>query len=371
MWGIRVIVPHSLQSQLLQSLHQNHPGVSRMKAIARSYFWWKGLDKNIEQIAKSCRSCQTHKSAPPVAPLHPWMWPELPWLRVHIDFAGPFLGKMFLICVDAHSKWPEVLMMSSTTTHATMEALRSLFARYGLPEQIVSDNGPQFTSAEFATFMKGNGIKHIMCAPYHPSSNGLAERFVQTFKRAMKAGEKEGKTLAHRLSEFIFEYRATPHGTTNTAPCQLFLNRHIRSRFDLLKPSTRKAVLAKQQDQKAHHDVHARPHFFTPNDSVMVRDFRHNKDKWIYGTILKSLGPLTYLVRLEDGTEIRRHVDHINPHSEDLDDSSTPQAISEDSSTIDDAGYPAIVEDSTILEQQSRYPSRERRPPDRLMNLPN
>ena len=88
-------------------------------------------------------------------------------------------------------------MMSSTTKHATIEALRSLFARYGLPEQIVSDNGPQFTSAEFATFMKGNGIKHIMCVPYHPSSNGLAERFVQTFKRAMKAGEKEGKTLAH------------------------------------------------------------------------------------------------------------------------------------------------------------------------------
>ena len=144
--------------------------------------------------------------------------------------------------------------------------------------------------------MKGNGIKHIMCSPYHPSSNGLAERFVQTFKRAMKAGEKEGKTLAHCLSEFLFEYRATPHAMTNTVPCQLFLNRHIRSRFDLLKPSTRKAVLAKQQDQKAHHDIHAIPRYFTPNNSVMVCDFRHTKDKWIYGTILKSLGPLTYLV---------------------------------------------------------------------------
>ena len=231
------------------------------------------------------------------------MWPELPWLRVHIDFAGPFLGKLFLICVDAHSKWPEVFMISSTTSHATINVLRSLFARYRLPEQIVSDSGRQFTFAEFATFMKGNGINHIMCAPYHPSSNGLAERLLQSFKRAMTAGEKEGKMLADRLSEFLFEYRATPHATTNNAPCQLFLDRHICFRFDLLKLGTRKAVLTKQQNQKMHHDIHARPHYFTPNHSVMVCDFRHTKDKWIYGTILKSLGPLTSLVQLEDGIE--------------------------------------------------------------------
>ena len=89
---------------------------------------------------------------------------------------------MFLIVVDAHSKWQEVIQMSSITTSKTVEALQVLFAKYGLPEQLVSDNGPQFTSEDFSQFMRMNGIKHIRSAPYHPSSNGLAECFVQTFK---------------------------------------------------------------------------------------------------------------------------------------------------------------------------------------------
>ena len=99
---------------------------------------------------------------------------------------------MFFILVDAHSKWPEVIEMTSTTSQSTISVLRNLFASYGLPLQIVSDNGPQFTSAEFAKFLKMNGVKHILCSPYHPSSNGLAERFVKTFKQAMRAGENSG-----------------------------------------------------------------------------------------------------------------------------------------------------------------------------------
>ena len=120
-------------------------------------------------------------------PLHPWVWPSRPWQRIHVDFAGPFLGKSFLVVVDAHSKWPEVFEMSSTTALKTIATLRHLFAAYGLLEQLVSNNGPQFTSEEFQIFVKQNGVKHIRCAPYHPSSNGAAERFVQTFKQVMKA----------------------------------------------------------------------------------------------------------------------------------------------------------------------------------------
>ena len=135
MWGVRVIIPQSLQPKLLESLHDNHPGITRMKAVARSYFWWSGIDKAIENLAKSCVSCLKQKSNPPVASLHPWIWPTTPWKRIHVDFAGPFLNKMFLIVVDAHSKWPEVIQMSSTTSSKTIEVLRMLFARYGLPEQ--------------------------------------------------------------------------------------------------------------------------------------------------------------------------------------------------------------------------------------------
>ena len=89
---------------------------------------------------------------------------------------------MFLILIDGHSKWPEVIEMSTTTSENTIEVLRQLFARYGPPEQLVSDNSTQFVSGEFATFMQANGIKHILCTPSHPSSNGLVERFVQRLR---------------------------------------------------------------------------------------------------------------------------------------------------------------------------------------------
>ena len=121
LWGIRVVIPTELQMTLLEELHRDHPGVVRMKAVARSYMWWPGIDKAIEHTAKACVPCQSVKRAPATAPLHPWAWPEKPWQRVHLDFAGPFQGSMFLIAVDAHSKWPEVYSMSSTSALKTIE----------------------------------------------------------------------------------------------------------------------------------------------------------------------------------------------------------------------------------------------------------
>jgi hypothetical protein len=124
LWGMRVIIPKKLQETILSELHRDHPGVSRMKSLARCHMWWPGLDKSIEDIAKSCIPCQSVKQSPPVAPLHPWIWPRKPWQRVHVDFAGPFMGKMFFIAVDAHSKWPEVYDMTETTSFKTIAVLR-------------------------------------------------------------------------------------------------------------------------------------------------------------------------------------------------------------------------------------------------------
>ncbi len=202
-----MIIPTSLRQKLLEALHEGHADVVRMKAIARSYMWWSGLDKDVENQAKSCLPCQDQKLNPPAAPLHTWQGPITPWKRIHVDFAGPFLEKMFLIVVDAHSKWPEVIMMSTTTSTKTIEALQAIFARFGLPEQVVSDNGPHFTSQEFGQFVQHSGIKHILSAPYHSSTNGLAERFVQTFKISMKAGENDGKSLNTRIANFLASYR--------------------------------------------------------------------------------------------------------------------------------------------------------------------
>ena len=382
LWGTRVVISLKLRDPLLQELHREHPGASRMKSLARSYFWWPGLDKVIEEIAKSCKPCQSSKHLPAKAPLHPWVWPTKPWQRVHIDFAGPFLDKHFLIVVDSHSKWPEVFEMSSTTTSKTITILRHLFAAYGLPEQVVSDNGPQFTSEEFKVFLKRNGVKHIRCAPYHPSSNGAAERFVQTFKQAMKASIKAPHPVAHRLANFLLTYRSTPHATTNVAPCTLFLQRELRTRFNLLQPDCERQVCQKQAEQISHHDQHSKHRNFVSGQSVMVRNLRPGP-KWISGIIIRQLAPLTFLIKLETGVHQKRHVDHIRdfshkplstPTSVEADSTSSPEESDIDlpylSESVPDQATvpaPAVVPcPSPIQAQASRYPSRVHQPPDRL-----
>lgn len=189
--GVRVIIPEKYQRAVLEILHENHPGIVRMKSLARMHVWWPNLDVNIEQRVKHCYDCQCARALPPSSPWNSWQWPSRPWQRIYVDFIGPSINQTFLVVVDAYSKWPEVLRMSTTTGTSTINALRFLFSAYGLPEQLVSDNGPQFTSYEFKEFLKVNGIVHILSAPYHPSSNGEAERMVRIFKEAMKLKKAE------------------------------------------------------------------------------------------------------------------------------------------------------------------------------------
>ena len=310
LWGVRTVIPGKLQQKLLEELHRDHPGISRMKAVARGYLWWPGLDKSIQDLVKSCQSCQAVKHAPAVAPMYPWSWPAKPWQRVHLDFAGPFQGVMLLVAVDAHSKWPEVEIMHSTTAAKTIDVLRKMFATFGLPEQLVTDNGPQFLSEEFALFSKLNGIRHIRSAPYHPATNGLAERFVQSVKLALKASVNSGKSLSERLLSYLLTYRSSPHATTGVSPCSLFLHRPLRTRLDLLRPNLEACVVEKQAQQKAVHDRRAQCREFLVGQSVMVRNFRPGQD-WVPAIVVERLGPVSYLVETADHQMWRRHLDHL------------------------------------------------------------
>uniref|UniRef100_H3AQV6 ribonuclease H n=1 Tax=Latimeria chalumnae TaxID=7897 RepID=H3AQV6_LATCH len=162
LWGAHIIVPKQGHRAVMEQLHQSHPGITRMKGK---------MDVEIKRKVQSCETCQGCRKAPVTAPLHPWEWPDKPWRRLHIDYAGPFLGKMFLVIIDAHSKWMNVYPMNTST----LEKLRISFSTYGLPEMVVFDNRTPFVSAEFGNFMNWNGIIHVTSAPYHPSVNGLAE----------------------------------------------------------------------------------------------------------------------------------------------------------------------------------------------------
>ena len=149
LWGLRIVIPPPGREAVLQELHEGHPGMTRMKSLSRMYVWWPGITADIEKSVRLCHLCQETQSTPPVAPLNPWKWPIRPWARLHLDFAGPLEGKNILIVIDAHSKWIEAATTPSTSSAAVIEVLRSLFARFGLPETIVTDNGPGFVSSEF------------------------------------------------------------------------------------------------------------------------------------------------------------------------------------------------------------------------------
>ena len=288
LWGIRVVVPEKWQEKLLLELHRDHPCICKMKSIARSYMWWPGMDKNIEDLAKSCLDCQAVKKAPPVALLQPWEWPSRVLQRVHVDFAGPFQGAMFFVAVDAYSKWPFVTVMNSTTVEKTIDALRQLFATYGIPEQLVSDNGLQFTLEAFAVFLKMNGVRHTRSAPYHPATNGLAEWFVQSLKQGLKASLSSGLSLHWRVCNFLLMYRSTVHSTTGVTLSSLFLKRELRTRFDLLRPDRESEVTHKQAQQKDHHDRRSSSRKFSVGDLVMAENFRAGPD-WVPATIVALL----------------------------------------------------------------------------------
>ncbi len=361
-----------------------------MKSVARGYLWWPGMDKKIENVAKSCQSCQEVKGTPPAAPLHPWVWPSKPWQRVHLDFAGPFRGVMFLVGMDAHSKWPEVQIMSSTTASKTVDVLREWFARHGLPEQLVTDNGSQFIAEEFEVFTKQNRIKHVRSAPYHPASNGLVERFVQSLKQSLKASEGDGRSLYHRLSTFLLSYRTTPQATTGVPPCQLLMQRDLRTRLSLLQPDRDSTVLSRQSAQKSIHDRHSKSRLWIAGDRVMIRNHRPGPD-WIPGTVVEVLGPVTYIVDTDEGQRWKRHADQLknwitptpriqaeSSHSRDKEESPFPESPQSERDPVTspeqetDRAPISCTESSETGPSSShtetherRYPERVHRPPDR------
>ncbi|CAM1308929.1 Uncharacterised protein at_DN1797 [Pycnogonum litorale] len=211
--------------------------------------------------------------------------------------------------------------MSNTTASSTVSVLRKrLYASYGLPERVVSDNGPQFISEEFYSFHKMNCIEHTLCPVYHASSNGLAERHVQTFKSMYKKSSSH-LNLQHKVANVLIKYRNLPHVTTGRTPAELFLKRTPRTLFSLVKPCLKQQVENKQILVKNYKDAFAAKHrTFDLYQPVRVKNMRGGKEKWIPGTIVKIKGPHSYIIRMPGNSRRFVHVDHVIPGVE-----NTPQ----------------------------------------------
>ena len=361
--GSRVIIPNVGRSKVMDELHEGHPGISRIKGLVSGVVWWPGIDADLEKKVKECCACEANKKSPALAPLHTWDWPSHPWTRLHIDHAGPFLGKTFLVLVDAHSKWMDVVIVPSTSSQVTIKALHPIFATHGLPEIIVSDNGSAFTSEEFQEFVKQNGIRHLRSAPYHPASNGLAERAVQTFKNAMKKATTSD--LETHLSRFLFQYRITPHTTTGVSPAELLMGRQPRSHLDLMRPQVSSRVHANQFRQKMAHDQRTRNRSFELGDTVFIKNFADGPT-WLPGVVTALHGLLTYDVKLGDGRVVRRHIDHVQSRASHPPPTETEDDCLPGPTTVSPGPFGASSEPAAP-QTELRRSTRVSRPPDRLM----
>lgn len=314
MWGYRLLIPFKLRVQLLEEIHGSHNGMSKMKALARQYFWWPNLDSDIEKYVKSCDACMINSKTPNKSTLLKFNEGKHVFDRIHIDFLGPFRGKTFLIIIDSYSKWPEVYEMQKLDSAATIEKLRDCFARFGLPNTIVSDNGRQFVSFEFENFCKLNRIVHVMSPPYHPSTNGAAENGVKSFKNALSKFLCDTKTsfqgFSTLVSKYLFSFRNTPHCVTGETPAKLMFSRKIKTRLDFLTITAQDK--ARERQIKYHHGN--RMINFEVGELVYIRDYRNpNKPTWTKAVVEQRLGIENYLCKVVDDERLvwRRHLDQI------------------------------------------------------------
>jgi Integrase zinc binding domain/Integrase core domain len=184
LWGRRVVVPTVLRNEILKLLHSQHNGIVRMKMLARSCCWWPKIDQDIEKTAKTCQQCACHSRAESKTSFSDWPRARATenFERCHIDFFHLF-GQVYFLLIDARSKWIEVEKMSTTTAGDVIGVIRAVLARFGLIVTLVADNGPPFGAEEFTKFLKNNNIRLEHSPPYHPESNGLAKRAMQTCKQ--------------------------------------------------------------------------------------------------------------------------------------------------------------------------------------------
>ena len=272
LWGTRVIVPPKLQRAVLEKLHDAHPGSMRCKQLARSYVWWPGLDAEIEQFVGVCAEWVEQRYELDRAVLTRWEFPASGWQRLHVDYAGPLFGWYWLVWIDAHTKYAGVHLIKNADSKSTIEALRPMFAHFGLPDQIVSDNGTLFVSVKFATFLRDNGVRHFRSAPHHPQTNGEAERFVGSLKKALKIGGAASREeLELRVQRFLLKYRTTQHAITNRSPAEMLLGFRPTTRLDRLRPSLHRNVESASNARNKTREQVGQNRAFAVGDRVFVR----------------------------------------------------------------------------------------------------
>ena len=188
---LRVVVPLTLRSEILNILHQGHIGIERTQLSARNTVYWPGISKSITELISNCETCISFRNAQSTEPLLKHEIPDQPWVKIGTDLFL-FDNKDYVIAVDYTSKFFEISRLPNTEASTVINHTKAIFSRYGIPRELVSDNGPQFTFYEYKKFSQEWDYKHITSSPRYPKSNGLVERNIQTINRALQKFQRTG-----------------------------------------------------------------------------------------------------------------------------------------------------------------------------------
>ena len=210
----------------MQLAHQGHQGVTKKKSLIREKVWFPGIDKMVEDRVKRCLPCQSTTTKTTREPLQMTNITR-PGEEVSVDFVDVGNGQYLLIVVDDFSRYPEVELISSLTAKVDIHKSEGLFARWGTPKIVKSDNGSPFQSAEFANYALLSGFNHRRVTPLWPEANGEAERFVKTIKKAIRAAKVERNDWHLEMYTFLRNYRATPHTSTKVPLATAMIGREI------------------------------------------------------------------------------------------------------------------------------------------------
>lgn len=320
-----------MKESVLKFIHRTHLGIVKSKNLARNYFFWLGINADIEKEVKQCTRCAACLPTPSKVQLACWPVNNFVWNRIHIDHLGPFGNLNFFVVVDATTKWVDCQIVPTVDSVSAIKILKKLFSNFGIPKKIVSDNGTAFTSALFQEFCRESNIEHVTSAVQHPASNGLAENSVKLVKNFLKkilVNNRFPRDLEDKLLSFLIDIRNTPSSCTGIEPSVLMLGRKIRSIYNTVVPKmnndkcsdfkkiddkVKNKMVASQNIQKKYYRGRKFKKFFDLGSKVLTKDFRNKKNNWILGTIIKRLGSRTYMVRIHSTGQVwKRHHDQLS-----------------------------------------------------------
>lgn len=230
--GSKIVIPSVLRQKVLEAAHEGHPGIVAMKMRLRTKVWWPKIDSDAEHYVRSCKGCTLVSAPNPPNPMRRRQLPVQPWIDVAVDFLGPLpSGHYLFVIIDYFSRYKEVKITKTTDSAYTINTLKEIFSRLGIPVSITADNGPQFASAAFSNFCSEFGIRLYHSIPYWPQQNGEVERQNRSILKRLQISQSQKSNWQNDLLDYLVMYNSTPHSVTGKSPAELFYRRQFRDKL--------------------------------------------------------------------------------------------------------------------------------------------